>query len=66
MLSFLNKQNIPATIRKREILWEKVSGELELLRNDIFEQQVLRIFDFTAWIESKIRRIPLNEVLQSK
>jgi hypothetical protein len=64
MLSFLNKQNIPITIRKRKILWEKVSGELELLRNDIFEQQVLRIFDFTAWIESKIRRIPLNEVLQ--
>jgi hypothetical protein len=66
MLSFLNKQNIPITIRKRKILWEKVSGELELLRNDIFEQQVLRIFDFTAWIESKVRRIPLNEVLQSK
>ena len=66
MLRFLNKQNIPITIRKRIILWEKVSGELELLRNDIFEQQVLRIFDFTAWIESKIRRIPLNEVLQSK
>lgn len=66
MLSFLNKQNMPATIRKREILWEKFSGEVELLRNDIFEQQVLRIFDFTAWIESKIRKIPLNEVLQGK
>jgi hypothetical protein len=66
MLSFLNKQNIPSTIRNRKILWEKVSGELEILRNDIFEQQVLRIFDFTAWIESKIRRIPLNEVLQGK
>jgi hypothetical protein len=66
MLSFLNKQNIPITIRKRNLLWEKASGELELLRNDIYEQQVLRIFDFTAWIESKIRRIPLNEVLQGK
>jgi hypothetical protein len=66
MLSFLNKQNMPVTIRKREKLWEKVSGELELLRNDIFEKQVLRIFDFTAWIESKIRRIPLNEVLGMK
>jgi hypothetical protein len=66
MLRFLNKQDIPATNRKRDLLWDKISNELELFRHDIFEQQVLRIFDFTAWIESKIRKIPLNEVLKLK
>jgi hypothetical protein len=66
MLRFLNKQNIPISTGKREKLWEKVSFELDSFRHDIFEQQVLRIFDFTAWIESKIRKIPLNEVLNSK
>jgi hypothetical protein len=50
----------------RNTLWEKVSGELELLGQNIFEQQVLRIFDFTAWIESRIRRIPLSDVLSAK
>lgn len=66
MLKFLNKKDIPATKRKRDLLWDKISNELELCRHDIFEQQVLRIFDFTAWIESKIRKIPLNEVLKLK
>jgi hypothetical protein len=66
MLSFLNKQNLPANNTERNKLWEKVSGELELLNQNVFEQQVLRIFDFTAWIESKIRRIPLNEILHLK
>jgi hypothetical protein len=66
MLNFLNKQNIPATQRKREIVWAKVSGEMELLRHDIYEQQVLRIFDFTAWIECKTRKIPLEEIMQTK
>jgi hypothetical protein len=66
MLRYLNKQNIPITIRKRNLLWEKVSVELEMFRHDIFEQQILRIFDFTAWIESKIRKVPLSDVLHSK
>jgi hypothetical protein len=43
-----------------------VSPELEVIRQDIFEQQALRIFDFTAWIESRIRRIPLDEVMKEK
>jgi len=65
MLFFLNKQNLPVTAKKREELWNKVAPELEIIRQDIFEQQVLRIFDFTAWIESRIRRIPLNEIMQA-
>jgi hypothetical protein len=37
-----------------------------VIRQDVFEQQVLRIFDFTVWIESRIRRIPLDEVMKEK
>lgn len=66
MLGFLNKQEIVISSKQRGLLWAKVSVELESFRHDIFEQQVLRIFDFTAWIESKIRKIPLNEVLNAK
>jgi hypothetical protein len=66
MLSFLNKMNLPVRNRERDTLWEKVSGELQLLGQNVFEQQVLRIFDFTAWIESRIRRIPLTDVLSAK
>lgn len=66
MLNFLNKQNIPITKSKRDVLWEKVSSELDFFQHNIFEQQVLRIFDFTAWIESKIRKTPLSSVLSIK
>jgi hypothetical protein len=63
MLHFVNRQNIPAYRQKREELWEKLRPELEVLHNDIFENQVIKIFDFTAWIESKILKIPLSEIL---
>ena len=66
MLSFVNKQDLPVTNRKRELLWEKTEKEIEKFRHDIFEQQVLKIFDFTAWIESRIRKRSLSEVLKGK
>jgi len=66
MLFFLNKQNLPITTKKREELWKKIAPDLEEIRQDIFEQQVLRIFDFTAWIESRIRRIALDKVIKEK
>lgn len=65
MLRFVNMQNLPITERKRNVLWEKICKELELFRHDIFEQQVLKIFDFSAWIESKITKIPLSNILKN-
>ncbi len=66
MLSFLNKQNLPITQLDRSLMWEKVSQNLHDIQNNVFECQVLRIFDFTAWMESKIRKIPLIDVLKQK
>ena len=63
MLKFLIWQ-IPTFAKKREVLWLKVEKELNEIRQDVFEQQILRIFNFTAWIESLIRHIPLTEILK--
>lgn len=49
---------------KREKLWLEMGPQLEEIRNDVFERQLLKSFDFTAWIESKVRRIPLSEALR--
>jgi len=46
--------------------WEKVKPVFEEIQHDVFEQQILRIFDFTAWIESEIRKVPLAEVLYGR
>ena len=66
ILSFVNKPNLPVSAVKRKLMWEKIQKDLELLHHDVYEQQTLRLFDFSAWIESKIRKVYLSEVLASR
>lgn len=65
LLKFLTKE-LPANAAKRIKLWEKVSKELDKIRQDVFEQQVLRIFDFTAWVESILNQVPLSGILHNR
>jgi hypothetical protein len=62
LFKFLSKQ-LPTVPLKRQQLLEKTMKEFEEINQDVFEKQVLRIFDFTAWVESILSRIPLSEVL---
>jgi hypothetical protein len=59
-------KHIPGTVLKREKLFEKYLPEMQSIKNDVFEQQVLRIFDFTAWIESLLTQHPLQEILKQR
>ncbi len=63
ILSFLNKRDLPILKKDREALWEKIYSEIFDLHNDKYETQLLRIFDFTAWMEAKILREKLSDVL---
>jgi hypothetical protein len=65
LLKFLNR-HMPLTPGSRGQQWEKLTREFDEIHHDVFEQQILRIFDFTAWVESMIRKIPLSEVLQNR
>ncbi len=62
LFRFLNRQ-VPAMAIKRMQLLDKTLKEFNEIRKDVFEMQILRIFDFTAWVESLIRKVPLSEVL---
>lgn len=66
MMSVLGKQMSFFTLKKRLVIWEKISHEIDVIKQDKFEMQVLQLFDFTAWIESKIRDISLIMVLKEK
>jgi hypothetical protein len=66
MLSFLGKEKRISLSGEREKTWKKTEPELTEIRGDIFENQLLKSFDFTAWIESQVCRIPLPEVLKSR
>lgn len=65
MFHFLQKL-LPAQAGKRLQLWHKYEPEIEAIRKDIFEQQVLRIFDFTAWVESLLTAQPISTLLAAK
>lgn len=63
LFKFLSKQ-LPTVTQKREQLLEKTLREFTEINQDVFEKQILRIFDFTAWVESLLRKIPLSDALQ--
>jgi hypothetical protein len=52
--------------QQREKLWKKIKPELQTISTDVYEKQVLKYFDFTAWMESVVCKIPLQEVLSCR
>ena len=65
LFRFLTKQP-PATPVKRSRLLAKTLKDFDLIQQDVFEKQILRIFDFTAWVEAHLRKVPLSEVMQAR
>jgi hypothetical protein len=65
LFKFLSKKHLVAG-EKREQLLERTMKEFTEIRQDIFEKQILRIFDFTAWVESVLLKTPLSEVLNKR
>lgn len=66
MLKTLSKLAKGIFFHQREKEWLKIQGDIQAIQNDVFEMQILKLFDFSAWIESKIRNISLSKVLQDR
>jgi hypothetical protein len=66
ILVFLNKYNLPVLYSQRMDMHRKLLQKINDLHEDKYERQLLNIFDFTAWIESKLLRKPLGEVIQAR
>jgi hypothetical protein len=49
--------------KDQEKLWSQYQKDIMRIRQDKYEKQLLKTFDFTAWIESKLTNIPLREIL---
>ena len=63
ILWFLNKGDLPILRKDREAMFQKLLPTIQSLHEDKYENQLLRIFDFTAWMESKILKENLSETL---
>jgi len=49
---------------RREKSWVRLQPEIETIRRDKYEMQLLRSFDFAAWIESKLTGMSLSDILK--
>ncbi len=66
LIKFVNKHNLPYLNSKRIKLWEEKEEKFKLISEDIYEKQTLKYFDFLIWIESKIKRVKLSQLLSEK
>ncbi|GAB6118901.1 hypothetical protein [Dysgonomonas termitidis] len=66
ILWYLNKVNLPVLSDERKKMLEKLDKKFKELHNDKYEKQLLSIFDFTIWIESKLLRKKISYILNAK
>ena len=64
LLKFLNYSLVNADKKKRAEIWKSIEDKIQALYNDKYESQILRKFDFIAWIEAKIFEVSLGSILK--
>ncbi len=63
LFRFLMAYPLPIYKKDREKLWSQYQKDIICIRQDKYEKQLLKTFDFTAWIESRLTHIPLKDIL---
>lgn len=66
MLKFVNYSYAKGDREDRLAVWRRLESEVKALHADKYESQILRKFDFMAWIESKIFGTPLSNILKNR
>lgn len=66
LLKFLNYSFTDKNRKKQVEIWKSVEEEIHALYEDKYEIQILRRFDFTAWVKAKIFNLSLGDVLSEK
>lgn len=64
LLKFLNYSFADTNRKKRAQIWESMAEEVHALYADKYETQILRKFDFVAWVGAKIFEVPLSDILK--
>lgn len=66
LFKFVSKPINYLNTKERIVLWNKTKAEIDLIIEDKYELQLLQIFDFSVWIESKIKNQPLDLILKER
>lgn len=63
---FIQNTYLYLNTAKRKALWDKLKPDLDAIRTDKFEIQLLKIFDFASWIEAKLCKKSFIQILLEK
>ncbi len=55
---------LPSDQKVKRKIWEKLHKEIDIIRDNHYERPLLKTFDFTAWIESKLTERPFIETIK--
>ncbi|MBQ4161618.1 MAG: hypothetical protein IJD84_01810 [Parabacteroides sp.] len=64
LFRFLMAYPLPVFKKDKEKLWSQYQKEVSLIRQDKYEKQLLKTFDFVAWIESRLTSSGFQEILR--
>lgn len=63
---FVSAYPLPAYPQGKKRLWLQYKKDMEIIRNNKYEQQLLKTFDFLSWIESILTQRPFAEIIKDK
>ena len=63
LFRFVMAYPLPTFQKSREKLWRTYQKQIQDIRHDKYEKQLLKTFDILAWIESKLTGTSLAEIL---
>ena len=67
VLKFVQEKRIKTGPSVKSDAWKKIKKEFETIGNDKYEEiQILKIFDFESWIESRVSNRPFKTIVKER
>jgi len=63
LFKFILLQPLPADPKHKDRIWAQYKKEIQRIRYNKYERPILKIFNFPAWIESRLTNRNLDEIL---
>ena len=66
IFKFVRDYPLPSYEKARNKQWQQYQKDIQKIKEDKYERQLLKTFDVLSWIENKITRRSLAEILAEK
>ncbi len=66
VFSFVKQASETRGIAVKNALWQRIRKSFEAIQHDKYEMQILKIFNFSSWIEAKLCKKSFSQLLKEK